>query len=809
MTDNPEDVTVVPSMDSDEQPHEQQHEQHEQPSPSSHTDKRYTDDDETENENAPLRPVAASSKYSHKSRLFHALLTAIAIAFAVLVALVLKHTFTSGTHHNSQYITSAASDKYTPKTQTKQQKAITYQLNFQALYPDITSPAGSNCRKAWDILQSIPCHEKLFDRGDDDGKMRIMGSDPMYFIPKICDPRCEISLQMAHERLSATCTSSDIFILEGYKGIFNTTLLEAGPTSAIETLLHRKRHVCRKSPTDDSDYEYCPIEMWERFDVTDGMNVNLQSINDFIHKTDKKRREPARRVRTTRGTNKYKYTTDFPVRAQQYGPGAGETSCNWCVFNFLNHTLRGWKEGAIISPESRLPVSLPEFIRRAQKAGNRCAPTDTWEKINNEAIAAYIDLGLLEAPGDPSISPDSPIHETPDDWRKSQPSGDLHYLILNGPSEGDSPVSDILFELKHLESDEIVSSYSPKTIRNSKACLSGLVKYYTSQKCYWDVPEALLTKMLEENPKSEHSLRSSYCGEGCSVAASKWHPAECKYGLKTKETQAFLMKQVDAEKVRERYCSLVTGKSGYDDCGKALISMGKQDWAFEGRPETSDLIPSIDEALESLKSKVSEMEPMERTRAVGASICANCFWDWVVGNNLDMAVHYMFKAAPLSEYVEFLERYHSTCYSLGARWLGGTPYGDDPLIWRVKTFSGHIMRHIDAEKTSWDPERVYGVNEATGKVSWNRDITVGKVTMWHVLLAERKLKAILEERVIEWEREEKEYRRKADAKIWRQESLVTTYIGPKDGFAEKQEAQEAEEPKIVIQEPGDQHVLQD
>ncbi|KAK5991444.1 hypothetical protein PT974_09726 [Cladobotryum mycophilum] len=273
--------------------------------------------------------------------------------------------------------------------------AITGQLDFPVLYPNVAFKSGLGCHAAWDALNSVPCHDRLFDRGADNGTFRLMGWDPMYYIPKICTTDCQSALKQARDQLSSKCSSADQFIVDGYQGMFDAKWLEAGPIAAVETLLRRTDYVCRASPTGDSDYQYCPVEMYERFSVTDGMNANLNGISDFIDTTNNKRVEMGRWVTGTKGTNKYSYNYHYQVRQQSYGPGEGETSCDWCTFNFLNHTLTSWTDGAVLNPDDKQPVSLPEFIRQVKKAGDRCAPTDSWDKIYEEAIIHYQSVGVL------------------------------------------------------------------------------------------------------------------------------------------------------------------------------------------------------------------------------------------------------------------------------------------------------------------------------------------------------------------------------------------------------------------------------
>ncbi|KAH8896210.1 hypothetical protein GQ53DRAFT_838452 [Thozetella sp. PMI_491] len=278
--------------------------------------------------------------------------------------------------------------------QIKLKKATAYALELPSLYPDINSEKSTECRRAWEALSFVPCFDKILDRGTDNGTWN-WSWDAMYVVPRICTPDCLASLEDAHKQLSAKCSSSDTFLLDGYHGIFSLKWLEPGPSAAVETLLRRYRHMCRTSPTNDSDYNYCAVEMDERFSIPDGMNANLNGISIFVTNTDRKRIEPARLENGRRGSGTYRYSYRIQLRERRYGPERGGTGCTWCMFDFLNHTLSNWAEGAVAKPDSNEPVSLPDFIRHVRVAGERCAPADKWDKMYGEAIARYVDAGLL------------------------------------------------------------------------------------------------------------------------------------------------------------------------------------------------------------------------------------------------------------------------------------------------------------------------------------------------------------------------------------------------------------------------------
>ncbi|KAF7560288.1 hypothetical protein G7046_g3870 [Stylonectria norvegica] len=733
------------------------------------------------------------------------LFSLVGVIAAVVVLSAPIYAITRLGHHQHQQ--SGSQGHPSPKKQTKPLKAVPYKLNFPALYPEMALGASADCRASWNALAEVPCHDKLFDRSSDNSTWMTYGWDPMYFLPGICEDRCRTALQEARSQLSKKCTSTDVFELGGYSGMFNTKWMEPGPAAAVDTLVRRTDHLCRSSSVGDSDFEFCPVEMLERFSVIDGMSVNLRAIDSFISQTDKKSTSPSRWVKGTRGSRGYSYSYKYKVREQSYGPGPGDTSCGWCTFDFLNHTLNSWTEGLLLSPDSDRPVSLPEFIRRTRVAGERCAPSTTWTKIYEEATAHYISAGLL-----------------PGDWEQSLPSGDMHYLIKNGPSLGDYPVSEIHAEYEHLlyqeagnssqSNDESQPQPGREALDRSRVCLLALQKHYLSSKCYINLPHEMLVKMIEDE-KNPHGVREAYCSKTCTDALQSWSSTAC-----ASDTIPQVLRYVDeylaARQQRQTYCDLMGQESNYWNCAKGLVNMNKTNWAFEGRPETriflSDLkialedveqrlalpnkVPNNDqEASDRKKQKAAEDAERKRIKDLGNSVCAGCIWNWLTGSSLDETMQYIGEASSSSDYVDFAKKYDKTCTYLGATWLGGVPYGEDPVVWRVKDAQGDVVRYIQGPDRGWNPGAIFGVKEATGSVflitkkrGTRPGIEVG--SLWHVLQAERGHKARKENRLDVWTSEEESHRQEADKEIWNVDDWQgVSYIGPKDGVGGKDNKQ--------------------
>lgn len=654
-------------------------------------------------------------------------------------------------------------------------------LNLISFYPDITSPPGSACRTAWNTLVSVPCSNWVLNHDSDNGTMRPGVWDPMAMIHAICDPICHSSLVAALDRLAASCTPSDEFILDNDSEGFDNEALGSGPAAAVATLLHRKEHSCRASPESDSDYEYCAIEMWERFHVMDGASGNTQGLKSFLVSTRYRRTEPGSPLQGTQQLSPPHDTVDHAAREQQYGPGHGETSCGFCVFDFLNHTLNSWTEDSTVDPDNGLSVSLVDFIRRVRVAGDRCAPTRPWTEIYNRAVSRYFGKGLL-LPSDLG------------DLDGSQSPHDLDYLMRNGPSEHDAPVSALRAKIERLSArNNFTNPFSSNGTINEAwsledihtgACLHNLGRNYLAIPCYITLSQEQFSQMLNEL-QTESNLRSAYCRQECSYALSTMTIPHCE--APTTDAQADVSTYLTARERRKQFCKLTTPAFETDNCAKALVDMHKTEWVTNKIPISAVPFAEIDEELQKLKDRALKTEQLSlgAVRAqkplqgnvqgvkaqwkdeLGASICAGCFWNWAAGTTHEQTFINMLTAPSREEYVDFLKRYLAVCQSLGADWLGGTPYGDDPVIWRVREANGDVMRYMEsAEGPGSQPGGIYSVREANGRLRLEPMMTPGQVTLWHVMRLEREVKATSEGRWADWYDEEKARRAEADAETF-------------------------------------------
>ncbi|KAB5572359.1 hypothetical protein GE09DRAFT_1054458 [Coniochaeta sp. 2T2.1] len=553
---------------------------------------------------------------------------------------------------------------------------------------------------------------------------------------RVCEARCSTALIEAWRLLALKCHSSvDKFELNHYSD-------------------------------GDSDFDYCPAELYDRFAIIDGIDANqnlFNGIDMFISETNKKRTDRAHKKTGHRGTSSYSYSYSFMVREQSYGPGVGETTCGSCMFNYLDRTIRAWSRGGIVNPDTGKAVPLPEFIRRVKQAGERCSPTAKWDKIYKDAVASYLQADLLS-----------------DDWETAaDPFRDLAFMLLNGPSADDSPVREIHAELERLSSPKFLENWkgsppSLTTLSDNEACLSGLESYYTSTKCYMHVSRDELAGLLKNN---------------------KRHLSPCL--LQPRLSRVPL------------HCP----QSKLSDCAAALRNISKTEWALDGRPDTPVLLAEVGKALDELEAKPVPEELREALASdvhrlptdgsiyvcwealglerewkgeLGIGICAVCIWNMLAGPTLDDVLRYMRDTPSASEYLDFVKRYHSVCTSRGATWLGGTPYGDDPFLWRVKDEYGRVMRYVPGPESGVHRGLLFGLIEATGNVDGYLSNIPGKdiASLWHVLRAARALDVERAGGDAEaWLMHEKKHREEEDSKIWKVEAGGwVSYIGPRGGL---------------------------
>jgi hypothetical protein len=113
----------------------------------------------------------------------------------------------------------------------------------------------------------------------------------------------------------------------------------------------------------------------------------------------------------------------FLRQTDQHSSSGEMTTCSWYTLAWFKEKLGMWEEGKIVQNSSAL--SLPEFLRMWERAGRRCR-VEQFDDVYNAVIKSYVNKGLLGK-----------------EWLP-KPSGDIAYLIRNGASTGDYPVSEVI-----------------------------------------------------------------------------------------------------------------------------------------------------------------------------------------------------------------------------------------------------------------------------------------------------------------------------------------------------------------------------
>lgn len=298
------------------------------------------------------------------------------------------------------------------------------------------------------------------------------------------------------------------------------------------------------------------------------------------------------------------------------------------------------------------------------------------------------------------------------------PSGDLHYLIKHGPSISDSPVSDILAGVYRVLPSGFLGEHLGKGAGSDEAaqtiaCLESLAGVYASAGCYINLSPDTIFSMVDEDPAG---LIRSYCSKSCSEVLNDWQENNCNSELITPKGRELLDQYRDDKRQRDTFCSLFGPAYHRRRCGPAIVNLNKIEWALNGRPRTpiflteidkelgklkaragaTDTIPAIDhnqKVLSTKKPKYASIHDPIRRLNLHTSVCSACIWNWLAETNMNETMNYMKGPSSASECVKFVEKYHSTCMSLGAYWHGGRPDANRAMR-RVKE-NGRALRYIE------------------------------------------------------------------------------------------------------------------
>ena len=372
-------------------------------------------------------------------------------------------------------------------------------LDFPQEYPSLDIDQSTwDCRKAWQSLTCIPCHERIWTRDWDYGHDNVSGYDLSYYLPLICESDCTDGLNEAKILISKSCSAYDKFNLYGYEGRFNTTLLEPNPVAVMDVLVARQTHDCHRSPIGDFDGGYCIIDLQERWGILDGLMVEpLHGIDDFLYKTNRYKIEPGTRMLDMSGGLEYLDTYHHLRDQRRFGPGLGETTCSYCTLDWLGRKLKRWKPD-LVYYEDGSPMGLPVYMLRMAKAGRRCDGQDfttTWA----EAIELYQGQGLLDRQGR---------------WLR-EPSGKSLYLFQHGPSAGDFPLPEIRDYLKEMADWEFSHWNLPEREENElikvTSCLQRLHENILSMTCYPFLSLEDLASNILDTPEQSRSNCTNHC----------------------------------------------------------------------------------------------------------------------------------------------------------------------------------------------------------------------------------------------------------------------------------------------------------
>lgn len=176
----------------------------------------------------------------------------------------------------------------------------------------------------------------------------------------------------------------------------------------------------------------------------------LRDLDTFIRHTDSNSLQLAGQWTETWGTERM----TFWRAERRTGPGRGETTCSWRTLNWMEVILAGWQEGQIF--REGVALDLPAYLSLVERAGQRCAG-DRFYEILHAGIKNYVDRGLLE-----------------DGWFH-KPTGDIQYMIQNGPLIGDYPIPEVknlISFLNKIRDTNATTTAALKTVNEYLNCLN-------------------------------------------------------------------------------------------------------------------------------------------------------------------------------------------------------------------------------------------------------------------------------------------------------------------------------------------------
>ncbi|KAL9108684.1 MAG: hypothetical protein Q9227_006630 [Pyrenula ochraceoflavens] len=353
------------------------------------------DYDSDADEDHPLIPSEHSTSPSpSKTRSW---VLAIALAFIVTLAVILLWPSTSQHKENAGPF----------RIKARPSPAKDYALNFPEQYPPLRNDATEDCKTAWAALDSVSCHSQIWSRSWDNSRLNPLGPDLSRYLPQVCTEECTEILRQARTDIGGKCWSSQ-WDMRGYNGRFNTTLLEPTPAEAIDTLAKRQDHNCRTSPNGDAERNFCMIDLEQRWWIWDGMNANhMRDLNNFVRFTNERKVEPGKKMKGTHGGDDWQQTYDYWREERRFGPGKGETDCNFCTANWFVRMLGDWRETTV--DEDGRPIDLPHYLSRIHRAGRRC----------DQAGASFEQMFDMIGPGYEELLPDDWM------WTISDPKSEL------------------------------------------------------------------------------------------------------------------------------------------------------------------------------------------------------------------------------------------------------------------------------------------------------------------------------------------------------------------------------------------------
>lgn len=276
--------------------------------------------------------------------------------------------------------------------------SMDFDLKLTKLYPPLDNGVSEQCVRTWNEAASeLHCHKDImstaWDKGDAESvkkaKMNIWESSQL-----VCGGfvACSKHIRVLREKVLANCTlRSDRFDVDKYETCklryFQTEELDDGPLQAVQSLEARYNGLCDTNSgwNEKLAWNTWAAELWMMWGIADGKDAkrNITYLDRFLNATSESKTIEAHTEKGTIELDKGPLPYEVDVPARKVGPGDRETVCGNSIRYWLGRKWRAFEYGAVLHPQTGIPLGLAEFNDLMTRATKRCAETSLMIKFTH------------------------------------------------------------------------------------------------------------------------------------------------------------------------------------------------------------------------------------------------------------------------------------------------------------------------------------------------------------------------------------------------------------------------------------------